>query len=311
VDNSASNSVYKGLALGTNAQGTFLYATNFHLGTVDVFDESFNQVQLAGSFSDPQLPPPSLGSPGFAPFGIQNIGGNLFVTYALQKPDQHDDQAGLSNGFVDVFDTDGNLLSRFASNGTLNSPWGVALAPDGFGMFSGALLVGNFGDGRINAFDSTTGAFLGQLPDPAGQPISIDGLWGITFQQSTLFFAAGINGEADGLMGTLGAVNAGGQANPASHRRHQQGAGEMTGFLILLSQFNEAPTGTVTSSTATPAGPSTVIREQRALTATHRLMDDASVRTDSRIAIDRAFADFQPILFNHGLANGLADSLAS
>src|SRR5262249_10123441 len=106
VDNSASNSVYKGLALGTNAQGTFLYATNFHLGTVDVFDQNFNQVQLTG-FSDPQLPPPSLGSPGFAPFGIQNIGGNLFVTYALQKADQHDDQAGLGNGFVDVFDTNG------------------------------------------------------------------------------------------------------------------------------------------------------------------------------------------------------------
>jgi uncharacterized protein (TIGR03118 family) len=310
VDNSASNSVYKGLALGTNAQGTFLYATNFRLGTVDVFDQNFNQVQLTGSFSDPQLPPPSPGSPGFAPFGIQNIGGNLYVTYALQKPDQHDDQAGPGNGFVDVFDTDGNLLSRFASNGTLNSPWGVAQAPDSFGMFSGALLVGNFGDGLINAFDPTTGAFLGQLADPNSQPISIEGLWGITFQQSTLFFAAGINGEADGLMGTLNTVNASRRANPSSHSGHTEGAGEMTDFLILLSHFKEAPSGTVTSLTATPAGPGTVIEEQRALTSTHQLMDDASIRPDSRKAIDRAFADFVPILINPGLANGAADSLA-
>ncbi len=122
VDNSGSGAVYKGLALGSNAQGNFLFATNFHAGTIDVFDKHFNQVHLAGSFVDPALPPPPIGSPGFAPFGIQNVGGKLFVTYALQKPGQHDDLAGPGNGFVDVFDTTGHLVTRFASHGTLDSP---------------------------------------------------------------------------------------------------------------------------------------------------------------------------------------------
>jgi uncharacterized protein (TIGR03118 family) len=176
VDNSASDAVYKGLALGSNRHGNFLFATNFHAGTIDVFDSHFHQVHLAGSFIDPELPPPPIGQPGFAPFGIHNIGGDLFVTYALQNDEQHDDVAGPGNGFVDVFDTNGHLLQRFASHGTLDSPWGMAVAPGGFGAFSHALLIGNFGDGRINAFNRNAGVFLGQLADTAGQPITIDGL---------------------------------------------------------------------------------------------------------------------------------------
>jgi uncharacterized protein (TIGR03118 family) len=205
ADNSAGGAVYKALTLGSNSQGNFLYATNFHNGTVDVFDGSFHQVQLAGSFTDPDLPA------GFAPFGIKNINGTIFVTYAKQlAPDNHDDQAGPGNGFIDEFDTSGNLIGRFASQGALNSPHGMAVAPDNFGVFSNALLVGNFGDGRINAFDLNTGKFLGQLSDADGRPLTNVGIWGMTFgngaggtHPNTLYFAAGINGEQDGLLGAI------------------------------------------------------------------------------------------------------------
>jgi len=203
VDNSAS-AVYKGLAIATSGGATFLYATNFKASSVDVFDSTFHPATLAGTFSDPDI------KAGFAPFGIANLNGNLYVTYAKRDETGHDDVAGPANGFVDVFDTSGHLLRRAATRGRLNSPWGVALAPANFGRFSGDLLVGNFGDGRINAFDPATGAFLGQLQNPAGHPIDINGLWGLAFgngglagDATTLFFAAGLNDEADGLFGSI------------------------------------------------------------------------------------------------------------
>ncbi len=203
VDNSAS-AVYKSLTLGSNAEGNFIYATNFHDGTVDVFDGNFHQVQLAGSFTDADIPD------GFAPFGIRNINGTIFVTYAKQNDEKHDDVAGPGNGFIDEFDTEGNLIGRFASQGTLNSPHGLALAPADFGEFSNALLVGNFGDGRINAFDPNTGAYLGQLSDADGHPLANPGIWGMTFgngaggtRTDTLYFAAGINHEQDGLFASI------------------------------------------------------------------------------------------------------------
>jgi uncharacterized protein (TIGR03118 family) len=201
-DNSASGAVYKGLAMGSDASGNnFLFATNFNAGVVDVLDSSFNWVT---SFTDAEVPA------GFAPFGIRNINGNLYVAYAMQDADKHDDVAGPGNGFVDVFDTSGNLLKRFASNGKLNSPWGLALAPDRWGAFSGALLVGNFGDGRISAFNATTGALIGQLQDRHGNPLSLEGLWALTFGNGHqggirhwLYFTAGPQGEAHGLFGAL------------------------------------------------------------------------------------------------------------
>jgi uncharacterized protein (TIGR03118 family) len=204
-DESTTMAVYKGLARGANSSGNFLFATDFHNGFVAMFDKSFN---LVHKFTDAGIPT------GFAPFGIRNIGGSLYVTYAEQKPpDNHDDQAGPGNGFIDVFDTSGHMVRRFASHGTLNSPWGLVLAGD-FGKFSRALLVGNFGDGRINAFDFSSGAFLGQLDDQHGSPITISGLWGLTFgngfeggNSNVLFFAAGINDESDGLFGTLRAMS--------------------------------------------------------------------------------------------------------
>lgn len=202
------SAVYKGLAIGSNAAGTFLFATNFRAGTVDVFDSQFQKVTLAGSFTDPRL------LPGYAPFGIANLNGNLYVTYALQDAQKHDDVAGPAHGFVDVYDTNGHLIRRLVTRGRLNSPWGLAMAPAAFGRFSNDLLIGNFGDGRINAVDPTTGDFLGQPRDASNRPITIDGLWGLSFGNNanagpatTLFFTAGPDGEAHGLFGSL-------QANP-------------------------------------------------------------------------------------------------
>ena len=208
VDLSALGAVYKGLALGSSGGKNYLYATDFSAGRVDVFDANFIPVALGGSFTDPNLPA------GFAPFNIQNVGGKLYVTYAMQDAAKHDDVSGPGNGLVNVFDTGGQLLRRFAAKGPLNSPWGVVSAPAGFGGFGGALLVGNFGDGLINAFNPTTGAWLGPLQDGAGKAISIEGLWGLTFGNGskagdtrTLYFTAGIAGggtvEDHGLFGSI------------------------------------------------------------------------------------------------------------
>jgi uncharacterized protein (TIGR03118 family) len=201
--NTTSGPVYKGLVFGTNVNGVFLFATNFRGGTVDVFDHNYQPATTDGGFNDPDIPT------GFAPFGIENIDGNLFVTYAKQRlPDKHDDMAGSGNGFVDVFDTDGHLLRRFASQGPLNSPWGIARASFAFGRFSGDILVGNFGNGKIHAFDSN-GNSLGMLRDANGKPLVIDGLWKLTLgggaksSSDTLYFTAGPNGEMDGLFGTI------------------------------------------------------------------------------------------------------------
>jgi len=212
ADNSARHSIYKGLALAGNGQGDFLYAADFHNAKVDVFDASFHQVNLPGAFTDPKLPA------GFAPFGIQNLQGNLYVTYAKQDADAEDEVAGRGLGLVDVFDANGKLIRRVATGGSLNAPWGLAMAPADFGRFSNALLVGNFGDGRISAFDTRTGEPLGQLRGPDGRRLAISGLWGIAFGNGvssqptrSLFFAAGLNDEADGLYGRIDpSVGAGG-----------------------------------------------------------------------------------------------------
>jgi uncharacterized protein (TIGR03118 family) len=209
LDNSASGAVYKGLAIGANSSGDFLYAANFAQGRIDVFDGTFAPTSLAGSFTDPNLPS------GYAPFNIQNLGGSLFVTYAVKIG--NDDIPGVGNGIVDVFDLNGNLSRRLISNGVLNSPWGLALAPPDFGEFSNALLVGNFGDGKINAFDPNapdpTNALLGTLSDSNGNPIVIDGLWGLIFgnggnggDKNLLYFTAGADGETHGLFGSLSPV---------------------------------------------------------------------------------------------------------
>jgi uncharacterized protein (TIGR03118 family) len=205
VDNSATGAVYKGLALGFTNSGAFLFASNFHAGTIDVFDSTFQPVRTHGMFMDPGLPA------GYAPFGISIINANVYVTYALQDAAKKDDTPGAGHGFLNVFDTKGNLVKRFTSQGQLNSPWGMAWAPfEGFGNFNNALFVGNFGDGSINAFDFDSGAFLGTVSGSGGTPIKIPGIWALQFglgvagaSSSALFFTAGIALEQHGLFGTV------------------------------------------------------------------------------------------------------------
>jgi uncharacterized protein (TIGR03118 family) len=210
VNNFVANTgpVYKGLALGSNGSGDFLYAANFRNGTIDVFDNTFAPATLSGSFADPGIPA------GFAPFNIQNLGGSLFVTYAKQDATKHDDVAGAGLGYVDQFDTSGNLVARIGSQGPLNSPWGLAIAPSGFGQFAGDLLVGNFGNGRILAFKlGATPVFDGALQDTLGDPIVNPGLWGLIAGNGgsggdlgKIYFTAGGETESSGLFGVLAPV---------------------------------------------------------------------------------------------------------
>jgi uncharacterized protein (TIGR03118 family) len=208
VPSPPASRIYKGLAIATTSAGTFLYAADFHHARIDVFDASFDRVHLSGSFRDHKLPP------GYAPFNIQELGGRLYVAYAKQDADREDEVAGPGRGFVDVYSTSGQLLRRLIRRGHLNAPWGLVQAPAaGFGRFSGALLVGNFGDGRINAYDPRTGAFRGRLRHEDGSPIQIEGLWalrfgnGVTGDPTTLLFTAGIEDEAHGLFGAIQAAN--------------------------------------------------------------------------------------------------------
>jgi uncharacterized protein (TIGR03118 family) len=207
VDNSASGAVYTGIAIGTSALGPTLYIANFNSGNIDVFDGKFAPATVAGGFKDPAIPA------GYAPFNIQNLGGKLYVMYAKQDAQKHEEVVGPGNGFVSVFDQDGKLLSHLVSNGVLNAPWGVAIAPKNWGAFGGSLLIGNFGDGKINAFDQTTGASLGTLHKPDGSNLTNSGLWAIQFGNSrsgdvnTLYFVAGIQGEQHGLFGAIAPVS--------------------------------------------------------------------------------------------------------
>ena len=200
---SANGAVYKGLAIGNNSAGSFLYAANFRSGKIDVFDSTFAAATLAGAFVDPTV------KAGFAPYNIANVSGNLVVTWAKQNAAKHDPVAGPGLGFVSIFDTNGNLIASVPHRSALNEPWGVALAPFNFGQFSNTLLIGNVGDGKINAFSLTSKALLGQLANSSNQPIAISDLWALAFggaessDPGTLYFVAGSNGYRDGLFGTL------------------------------------------------------------------------------------------------------------
>ena len=208
ADRSAEGAIYKGLAYAQTSSGDRFYATDFHNARVDVFDGNFALVSTPDAFVDPKIPA------GWAPFGIQTIGSRVFVTYALQDEEAQDEVAGQGLGFVDVYDTGGALLARVAQHGQLNAPWGLAMAPDNFGRFSGDLLVGNFGDGEINAYEELPNgqfAHRGELRDETGKSIFIDGLWALQFGHgapnngptNTLFFTAGPNDESDGLFGSI------------------------------------------------------------------------------------------------------------
>ena len=193
VDNGTNNgnnrAVYKGATLGVAGGHNFLYVTDFHTSKVETYDETFHQVN-PGGFVDPNLPA------GYAPFGIRNFNGEIFVTYAKQDHARHDDVKGVGFGFVNVFDTGGNFLRRLVSNGNLNAPWGLALVDN-------ELWVGNFGDGFINVYDPMTGAFIETLMRADGTPLQFDGLWDMLPLGSGVYFTAGIADEGHGLFGII------------------------------------------------------------------------------------------------------------
>lgn len=208
-----SGAGYTGAAIGGAAATPHLYAANFHAGTIDVFDRDFHQVTLAGNFTDPNLPS------NYTPFNVANIGGQLFVAYA-QTTNRDDEDQGPGLGLVDVFDLQGNFVKRLINpGGVLNAPWGMVAAPSSFGSFGGSLLVGNLGDGRINAFNMSSGSFRGALEDTTGTPFSHPGLWGLSFGAAAsgpsvagrLYFVAGIEDEVHGLFGYLSPFSEGGE----------------------------------------------------------------------------------------------------
>jgi len=206
VDNSATGAVYTGLAIDNNGTGNFVLAANLAANKIDVFDAKFVPTTLSGNFTDPSIPA------GYAPFNVHSINNQVFVMYAQQNPAGGPPTPGSGAGYVSVFDNNGNFVARAISGGNLNAPWGMALAPASFGAFSGDLLVGNFGDGTINAFDATSFALKGQLQDATGKPIQNDRLWEIllgangTGDPNTLYFSAGVNNETGGLFGAIAAT---------------------------------------------------------------------------------------------------------
>ena len=256
IDNSAAGAVYKGMAIALNGTAPMLYLANFSNGSIDVLDTTFKPTSVPGGFADPNM------LPGFAPFNIWPYNNQLYVMYAKQDPTKKLDQAGVGNGVVDIFDLNGNLLQRLTSGGPLNSPWGVAIAPAGWGAFGGAVLVGNFGDGKVNAFDPKTGNLLGTLQDTTGKAISVQGLWAILFGNGGsagdphyLYFTAGIfNGTTTqhGLLGSL--------APPAQVSSVENAASFATGAIapgeiLALNGITIGPRPAV-SSAVSPVGTS-------------------------------------------------------
>jgi uncharacterized protein (TIGR03118 family) len=226
-DNSKSGAVYTGCAIGGTGAAPYLFAANFNAGTIDVYDGNLNlnpapytqgalpqPYSTSSPFSNPAIPA------GFSPFNVQNIGGTLYVTYAKQDAQKHTNVGGPGNGYVAMFNLNGTLIANLISQGLLNSPWGMSIAPASFGPFAGALLVGNFTDGKINAFNATTGAMLGTLNDTTGNPVAIPGLWALNFgggaqgeDPGTLYITAGIGGgpnndplQSHGLLASIQAA---------------------------------------------------------------------------------------------------------
>jgi uncharacterized protein (TIGR03118 family) len=215
------DAVYKGLALGSANGANYIYAANFHQGTVDVFDGTFQPHSFGqNAFVDSTLPQ------GYAPFNVANINGNIIVTYALQDDMKHDDVAGIGHGYIDVYDSQGKLLQRLPHVFALNSPWAMVVAPSAWAQLSGKLLVGQFGSGGIAAYDLANNLFLGVLQDDQGLPIRINGLWGLSFGNGgasgpvdTLYYAAGYFDEAHGLFGTITVAHGALGRTPTPHRK--------------------------------------------------------------------------------------------
>jgi uncharacterized protein (TIGR03118 family) len=243
VDKSAAGAVYKGVAIGTPTGGTpRIYAANFNSGAIEIYDQTWTAVSLPGAFADPAIPA------GFVPFNVWNLGGKLYVMYAKQNATKDEQVAGAGNGYVSVFDLNGALLTHLISGGSLNSPWGVAIAPANFGDFASDLLIGNFGDGAINVFNPTSGAFIAQLQNVSGTAIHISGLWALAVGNGgnggypdAIYFTAGPGNETHGLLGLLQAAPAvattAGVVNAASYT-----ATITPGGFVDVAGINLAPT---------------------------------------------------------------------
>lgn len=198
VDDGEEGAVYKGATLGESSSGLRLFVTNFSAGEVEIYDDTFAEIEDDDAFVDPDIPD------RFSPFGIENINGLIYVTYAKRDLEGEDDVPGPGHGYVSVFDTDGNFVQRLISRGRLNSPWGLTVAPNNFGNLSGALLVGNFGDGLIHGYDINTGEMLGAMSQPDGNPLVLDELWALhTLGARSVYFTAGIVEEEHGLFGAI------------------------------------------------------------------------------------------------------------
>lgn len=203
----SADAVYTGLAIGSVGTANYLYAADFEHGRIDVYDKMFHLATLDGTFKDPNIPN------SYSPFNIQRLGDKLYVTYAQQSHKDPEEETDHGSGFVDVFDTSGHLEQRLIEGNHLKAPWGLAHAPEHFGTFGNALIVGNFGDGQLHAYDFTSGKYIGEFKDESGKPIVIDGLWGITFgnggqggDPNALYFASGPDDETHGLFGSLRVV---------------------------------------------------------------------------------------------------------
>jgi len=283
--------VYKGLAvLSPACCATYLVVANFHSGLIEPYTQAFIPLAPPGSFTEPNLPA------GYAPFNIQQVGSRVFVTYAMQDHAKHDPVNAAGNGIVDIFGLEGNFVKRFASNGTLNSPWGVTQASAGFGQFSDDILIGNFGDGTINAFDPTSGTFLGQLKDQAGATITNVSLWGLVFgvggteDSNTLYFTAGLAHEGHGLFGAITAA-----ASPtldfsvtATPQSATVVAGEAAHFTLTITPANGFA-NTVALTCAAPMGvactlnPSTVTLGTGAVTSIMTATTSVSLKPAARV----------------------------
>jgi uncharacterized protein (TIGR03118 family) len=210
VDNSKKGAIYKGCAIAMTSNGPRLYVSNFATAQVEIYNGNFQRVfPHEGAFTDPNLPA------NYAPFGLQNVGGNIIVTFAQRNPGSRDENHGAGLGFVDVFNTTGGILLRLQHGKFMNAPWGLAQAPGDFGVFSHRLLVGNFGDGTINAFNAVSGTWVGSLRNPDDSLLTIDGLWALSFAgdntksglATVLYFTSGPNDESDGIFGNIAPVS--------------------------------------------------------------------------------------------------------
>jgi uncharacterized protein (TIGR03118 family) len=280
VDNStkpttATSAVYKGLALVTNGSGTFLLATNFRSGQVEVYDPTFKQTQVLGpgAFNDPAPPavPAGSGSPGYAPFGVHVLTVNktsmIVVTYALQDVPMHDPLKIAGSGFVDLFSASGTMISRITSDSHLNAPWGVVVPPAGFGALAGDLLVGNFGDGAINAYNFSTGAFVDQMKDSGGAPIVNASLWDMVFgtggaqtgDPNTMYITAGLTNEMHGLFAAITANTTpppatGDFSIAASPSTLTIAAGKPAAFMVTLGGLNGFSSAVTLTCSGQPLG---------------------------------------------------------